>query len=121
MKVQFELETERENSFNKIKRIKKYIDTHITEELGLDEIADKFGISKHYLCHLFKKNMGCTMLKYVKKRKLQLVQKYYGSGMNLLDASMKAGFRSYSDFYRTYRSEFGLSPRMHIDLLKEKS
>ena len=116
----FNSETNKENSFMKVKRIKKYIDEHITEDLRLTEIADEFGMSVHYLCHSFKAHTGCTVLQYVNNGRLGLAMDYYKSGLNLLDAAIKAGFGHYSSFYRLYLKEFGVSPKKHQDLQNNK-
>jgi len=114
--MQFDSDLNKENSFTKVNRIKKYIDEHITEELTLAMLADEFEVSIHYLSHLFKKYTGDTVLRYINVRRLNLVRGYYASGMNLLDAALMAGFGYYSSFYRAYIKEFGVSPRKHQNL-----
>ena len=106
---------------NKTKQIEKYIDKHITEDLSLAFISEKFEINKYYLCHLFKANTGYSLLQYIKNKRLFLVQTYYESGMSLLDAAMKAGFKNYSSFYKTCRSEFGEAPSRSIELTGAKN
>ena len=108
------------NSVIKSKKIEEFIDEHITEELSLDIIAENFEMSRHHLCHLFKKNMGCTVLQYIKHKRLCFVKNCYISGLNLLDAAKLAGFKSYSSFYRAYYSEFGKSPSKDIDSSENK-
>ncbi len=108
------------NSVVKSKSIEKFIDEHISEELSLDVVAENFGMSKHYLCHLFKKNTGYTVIQYVKHKRLCLAKEYYISGRNLLEAATMAGFKSYSNFYRAYCSEFGKAPREDIDVSENK-
>ena len=92
------------------KYIEEYLDNHITEGFNLTVISQRFGLSKHYLCHLFKANTGYSLLEYIREKRLLLVQSYYESGMSLLDAAMKAGFKNYSSFYKACRSEFGEAP-----------
>ncbi|MBE7024328.1 MAG: helix-turn-helix transcriptional regulator [Ruminococcaceae bacterium] len=99
----------------KCKHIEAYIDKHITEELTLDGIADKFGISKYCLCHLFKKNMGYTVFQYIRRKRLYLVKKYYAPGMNLINVSRLVGYKSYSNFYRDYYKAFGRPPSESIE------
>ena len=103
-------------SVNKINDIKKFIDEHITEDLSLDLVAAEFGISKHYLCHLFKRNTGYTVLQYIKRKRFCLMKEYFISGMSLIDAAMLAGFRSYSNFYRAYFNEFGKAPSKDMNV-----
>ena len=40
------------------------MEEHITENLSLDEIADKIGLSKFYFNRLFNKHIGMTPHKY---------------------------------------------------------
>jgi len=98
-------------------QVKKYIDENVTADMSLTYIAEKFDINKYYLCHLFKESIGCSMLQYIKKKRLVLVQSYYESGMSLLDAAMKAGFKNYSSFYKSCRSEVGKAPSRGIEAI----
>ncbi len=102
-------------STNRIQQVKKYIDENITEDLSLTFISEEFDINKYYLCHLFKVNIGCSMLQYIKKKRLFLVRSYYEAGMSLLDAAMKAGYKNYSSFYKSCSSELGRAPSKSID------
>ncbi len=94
-------------SSNRIKQIEKYIDDHITEDLSLTFLSKKFKMNKYYLCHCFKESSGYPLMRYIKNKRLFLAQSYCESGMNLLEASMEAGFKNYSSFYNAWQSEFG--------------
>jgi len=99
---------------NKINQVKKYIDENVTEDLSLTFISEKFEINKYYLCHLFKAYTGYSLLQYIKNKRLFLAQNYCESGISLLDAAMKAGFKNYSSFYKAWRNEFGEAPSKSI-------
>jgi len=114
--MHFDSDLNKENSFTKVNRIKKYIDEHITEELTLAMLADEFEMSRHHLPRLFKKYTGDTVLRYINVKRLNLVQEYQASGMSWLDAALMAGFGYYSSFYRAYKKEFGVSPREYQKL-----
>ena len=105
----------------KIKQIEKYIDEHITEDMSLIFISEKFEISKYYLCHLLKEKTGYTLLQHIKNKRLFLAQSYCEAGMSLLDAAMKSGFKNYSSFYKACRSEFGEAPSKSIELIGAKN
>jgi len=94
----------------KVGEIVGYIDAHIEEDITLDMIAERHGISRYYLCHLFKKYMNTTMVGYINKKRLLLADELVKSGESLSCASQKAGFRCYASFYRAYRREMGKCP-----------
>ena len=87
-----------------------YINKNITKELSLEELSQRFNVSKYYLSHFFKAHTGLTLFRYIKLKRLGLVKKYYESGLPLTKSAMKAGFADYSIFYKAYRNEYGKSP-----------
>ena len=94
-----------------IRRILSYIDAHVTEELSLDDIAKNFFLTKQYLCKTFKKNTGFTINKYIGYKRIVLVRSLYAKGLSISEACMRAGFGSYSGFYRCYRKIMNAPPR----------
>ena len=88
-----------------------YINENITQHLSLEEIAEKFYISKYYLCRQFKKRMGIGIGKYITHKRILMVKELYASGINLTDACITAGFGDYSSFYIAYKKLYGTSPK----------
>lgn len=93
-----------------IREIIMYINENIGKNLKLSDIADHFFISKSHLCHLFKKNTGLTVNQYIKQKQFIKVKEFRAEGMSLTDASVKAGFGTYSNFYKMYLNETGRAP-----------
>ncbi|HPU63431.1 MAG TPA: response regulator, partial [Mobilitalea sp.] len=48
-----------------------YVIEHIDEKIGLAEVSDALGISKNYLCSLFKQETGENFLNYVTRMKME--------------------------------------------------
>lgn len=94
--------------------ITAYLTENLSLPLSLDEIANRFYISKYHLCRIFKASTGLTMNGYITHKRLMLVKDLCKSGMNLNHASIEAGFSEYSSFYRAYMKEFGCNPRQDI-------
>lgn len=94
----------------RIRDIIMYINRHLTEELTLDSISERFFIDKHYLCKSFKKNTGHTVKQYISNKRILLAQELHRSGQTLLQASMNSGFNSYAHFYKTYVKQTGKAP-----------
>ena len=47
-----------------------YIDSHIKEEITLDQLSQATGVTKQHLCKLFKRNFQTTPIEYITKIKL---------------------------------------------------
>lgn len=94
-----------------VKKIIDYINDNLSEITSLDEIAEKFFMSKCHLCRIFKSRTGITVNRYITNKRIMLVKRLCKKGKSISDASFEAGFGSYSNFYKIYVKETGLSPR----------
>jgi len=97
-----------------ISKIILYLNEHYTEDVCLDTLEEKFFLSKNYLCKIFKNATGLTILDYIRKKRLALVQDLTNNKLSITEAARMAGFRDYSSFYRAYNKEFGSSPRKNM-------
>ncbi len=95
----------------RVRNIILYINEHLTQELSLDELAGEFFIAKEYMCKIFKANTGHTVNQYITHKRILLVQEMYRNGQTLLQASMNAGFKSYTNFYKAYVKHMGKKPK----------
>lgn len=91
--------------------ILKYIETHINEDISLDSIANSFYVSKYHIAHTFKNQMGLSIHQYALKKRLSLCKAAIASGSNISTVFLECGFRDYSNFYRAFKKEFGISPK----------
>lgn len=95
---------------DQIKNIILYLNEHLTEPLPLEEVAERFYISKGHLCRSFKKHTGFTVNGYITYKRLLLVKELTEKGCSWIEASEEAGFGNYSNFYKLYRRTYGHSP-----------
>ncbi|BBF44897.1 transcriptional regulator, AraC family [Lachnospiraceae bacterium KM106-2] len=87
-----------------------YIEEHIKEAMGLNEIAGHMGYSVYYFSRAFKAEMGITIMEYVKRRKMIRATEEILSGMRIIDVAFNYGYQSHSAFTKAFTKEFGLSP-----------
>ena len=98
----------------KINDVIMYINEHITEDIQLDRIAAELYINKQYMCKIFKKYTGFTIKNFITEKRLQMVNELYRQDINLLEASLRSGFKSYSSFYRAYIDRYGCAPQKRM-------
>ena len=96
---------------NQIKEIMTFINNKYTENICLEDIAEKFFISKYHLCHMFKKATGLSVHRYITQKRITKVREYILDGTNITSAVVNAGFNNYSTFYRAYLREFSKPPK----------
>jgi AraC-like DNA-binding protein len=103
-----------DDSYNKIKPIIQHIQENFSKDLSLNQIADKFFISKFYLCRLFKKSTGSTISEYIITCRIMKARELLKSGKPVKTVSKMVGFKSISHFIRTFKSSTGFSPGQYL-------
>jgi AraC-like DNA-binding protein len=94
----------------RIMGVLKYLGEHLRDGLTLEDIADRFSISKNYLNLLFRQTTGTTVNHYIRTKRLGLARQEILSGFTAQEAAYKAGFNDYSNFYRAYKAFYGSMP-----------
>ena len=77
-------------------------------------IAHQAGLSGDRLSRLFHAQVGTTMVQWRTRRRLERVASLIAGGTSLANAAARAGFGSYTQFHRSFRSAYGVSPRDHL-------
>lgn len=100
-----------DNCNSKILDILRYINENLEGELGIENLAERFYISKYYMMRLFKQETGYTLGQYTSQKRLLLAKELILSGVQSTQACFDCGFKDYSTFTRAYRKFFGESPK----------
>ena len=88
-----------------------YINRHLTQDLSLDDLCEKFYISKSHLNRRFKRLTGSTVWEYIKTKRLVTAKELLQSGTHPTAVATQCGFREYSAFFYAYKAKFGTSPK----------
>ena len=78
---------------------------------SLDELAERFYVSKYHLSHLFSRSVGTGVYRYVLLKRLQNAKEQLAGGKTPGEACRESGFQDYANFYRSFRAVYGLSPQ----------
>lgn len=99
--------------------ILRYIDAHLTEDLTIDLLSERFYISKYHMMRLFRRETGRSIHNYLSDRRLLHARDLIGQGMSATESCFRSGFRSYSSFTRAYSKRFGTTPTGRSAQLEE--
>ena len=91
-----------------------YLNTHITEDISIDCLADTFYLSRYHLMHTFKEETGYTIGNYITAKRLLLARQLLDQGHPITTVCYECGFHNYSTFSRAYHKHYGCSPREHL-------
>lgn len=94
-----------------VKEALAYIRTHYREELSIDGICGRIGISKYYFCRVFREITGRTVVEHINFIRCSMARRMLLSGRyNVSESAEQCGFRNLSYFTRTYKRQFGELP-----------
>ena len=91
-----------------VDKIRKYIDQHFEERLGLDDFTNLTGMSKGHMCREFKRYTGFTLINYLIERRIQAVMlRLRNSNQKIIQIAIECGFDDLAFFNRKFKSIVG--------------
>lgn len=87
-----------------------YISDHYHEPISLEMIANTFYVSKYHLSHEFSRIVGTSLYRYIMLKRLVIARQMLSSGIAPGTVAVNCGFGDYSNFYRAFKSQYGISP-----------
>ena len=94
-----------------VSNVLAYIGDNYTNEITLDQLAQRFYVSKYHLSHLFTKEVGTSVYKYIMLKRLIAARQLISEGRSPAAACLESGYgNDYTSFYRAFVAEYGMSP-----------
>ncbi|MBD8900167.1 AraC family transcriptional regulator [Rhodanobacter sp. DHG33] len=88
-----------------------FIESHYSEDLSLGRIAEVAGVSPFHLARLFPAMTGCSVVRYLRGRRMtEAARRLAGGAPDILEVAMASGYGSHEAFTRAFGEQFGLSP-----------
>lgn len=91
-----------------------YIQTHLDEEITLQQLEDHFFVSHEHISREFKRQTGQTVHAYIVKAKLDRCCRLIEQGYPITEVYKMAGFGGYNNFFRAFKKEYGMTPRAYF-------
>lgn len=98
----------------KVVALLQYLNLHLTEELSIDQLAERFYISKYHMMRRFRQETGYSIHGYLTEKRLLLAQRLLAQGTPPSEAGEQAGYQDYSTFSRAYKKHFGRGPSADV-------
>lgn len=93
------------------KEAKAYIHANYSRDIAIDDIADHVFLNSNYLCSVFKKETGMTLIAYLTEYRMnQAMALVSGTLMRVSDIARKVGYRNPSYFNMIFKNHFGNTP-----------
>ena len=95
----------------------RYISAHLTEDISVSDLAERFFFNENTLARRFKKHADVTIPEYIRQKRLAMARLCMYQGMNATDAGIASGFSDYTTFYRAFRKAYGISPKAFAETI----
>lgn len=96
-----------------IRQVIVYLNENFVGSPSLDELSERFFVSKYYLSHRFREYTRTSIHNYILMKKVNFAKELLKSGIPPQAVSERCGFSTYSNFYKAFIAQCGVSPRRY--------
>jgi AraC-like DNA-binding protein len=95
----------------RIKKVLRYIRENINSKLSVNDLADMCSLNSDYFTRLFKKELQCTPMQYIIRKKIEKAQLILASSENSIkNIAYDLSFDNVAYFHNSFKKVTGLSP-----------
>ena len=107
---------------NAVGSAKKFIQSHATETITLEEVLQHVHVSRFYFCKLFKRTTGVTLTEYVARVRMEKAKELLvDPSLRISEIVFAAGFGSIPQFNSVFKRFVGMSPSEYRTTLRRQS
>ena len=89
----------------------EYINSHIDQDIEIDDICAAIHVSKYYFCRKFKQATGTTVMSYILNTRIASAKTMLENpSITIGEVSEKCGFSSISYFCRVFKEKTDMTP-----------
>lgn len=95
-------------------KLNRYLETHLAEPIGSDELCRELEISRTSLYHLAKESYGCGAAEQLTRMRMQKAAVLLTvSDLTIEEISRQCGYSDYEYFFRVFRKRMGQTPKSY--------
>lgn len=97
-----------------LRRIKEFVDVHISKGLGISELASLVGLSQFHFIRAFKHSVGLSPYQYVLAERISVAKELLSKrDLSIADVALAVGFSDASQLNRVFRKLMGVTPTVY--------
>ena len=97
-----------------IPRLLDYIEAHLSQKIGLQELADIAYLSKYHFHRIFRRETGESVTRYITGRRMARAAAELAMTDNrILDIALEYQYGSHEAFTRAFKRFYGISPETY--------
>jgi len=90
--------------------ITRYIEEHLSEDLSVKVLCEKFKTSRNGLYQIADTYLGMTVARYIKKKRIEKAEELLKEGLSVTAVAEQIGFCDYGYFGKVFKSTTGETP-----------
>ncbi|MBC6714337.1 response regulator [Treponema sp. Marseille-Q3903] len=95
-----------------IKKVCEIIDSKLSEDISLEQMACTVGVSSFYLSKLFKEEKGVTYINFISDKRLEKSRQMLAeTDLSIKEITGEVGYNDQNYFSRIFKNKYGLSPK----------
>jgi AraC family transcriptional regulator len=98
----------------RVAEVVRHMEHCVDERHAIDDLARRSGISPYHFVRVFRTVTGATPHQWLLRARLRAAaQQLAATRARVTDIALDVGFQDLSNFVRSFRAEFGVSPRQY--------
>jgi AraC family transcriptional regulator len=98
-------------SGHQLRRIKEFVDAHMSKEIGISELATLVGLSQFHFIRAFKHSVGLSPYQYVLSARISVAKEMLSKrDMLIAEVARGVGFSDVAQLNRVFRKLIGVTP-----------
>ena len=94
-----------------IKKVCDYINSNLSKDISLEQMAEYANVSSFYLSRLFKEEKGITFINFLTDRRLEKSRELLSNTeLSIKEITASIGYNDQNYFSRLFKNKYGVSP-----------
>ena len=119
LELSMRIEKNGKRQSGKMAKVLSYINENYEYDIGMEELAEKFGVSSRYIRKCFKEETGISCSQYIASLRIEKAKEMLWSGSETVtEIAARTGFNSSQYFCRVFQQYTGMTPLEYRNMWK---